>query len=35
MGLDYSAAELIAFLVSEEASGINGEAIRVALGSVY
>jgi NAD(P)-dependent dehydrogenase (short-subunit alcohol dehydrogenase family) len=28
-------AETIAFLVSEEASGINGEAIRVALGSVY
>jgi len=27
-------AEMIAFLVSEEASGINGEAIRVALGSV-
>lgn len=27
-------AELIAFLVSEEASGINGEAIKVALGSV-
>lgn len=28
-------AEMIAFLVSEEASGISGEAIRVALGSVY
>jgi NAD(P)-dependent dehydrogenase (short-subunit alcohol dehydrogenase family) len=27
-------AEMIAFLVSEEASGINGEAIRVALGGV-
>ena len=27
-------AEMIAFLVSEEASGVNGEAIRVALGSV-
>jgi len=27
-------AEMIAFLVSEEASGINGEAIKVALGSV-
>lgn len=27
-------SELIAFLVSEEASGINGEAIKVALGSV-
>lgn len=27
-------AETIAFLVSEEASGINGEAIKVALGSV-
>ena len=26
---------MISFLVSEEASGINGEAIRVALGSVY
>ena len=28
-------AEMIAFLASEEASGISGEAIRVALGSVY
>jgi NAD(P)-dependent dehydrogenase (short-subunit alcohol dehydrogenase family) len=28
-------AEMIAFLASEEASGVNGEAIRVALGSVY
>ena len=28
-------AEAIAFLASEEASGINGEAIRVALGSVW
>ncbi len=27
-------AETIAFLASEEASGVNGEAIRVALGSV-
>jgi NAD(P)-dependent dehydrogenase (short-subunit alcohol dehydrogenase family) len=27
-------AEMIAFLASEEASGVNGEAIRVALGSV-
>ena len=27
-------AEMIAFLVSEESSGVNGEAIRVALGSV-
>jgi NAD(P)-dependent dehydrogenase (short-subunit alcohol dehydrogenase family) len=27
-------AVMIAFLVSEEASGVNGEAIRVALGSV-
>ena len=27
-------AEMIAFLASEEASGINGEAIRVALGSI-
>ena len=27
-------AATIAFLVSEEASGISGEAIRVALGSV-
>ena len=27
-------AELIAFLASEESSGVNGEAIRVALGSV-
>ena len=28
-------AELIAFLASEESSGVNGEAIRVALGSVW
>jgi len=28
-------AEMIAFLASEEASGVNGEAIRVALGSVW
>ncbi|HEX5788302.1 MAG TPA: SDR family oxidoreductase [Woeseiaceae bacterium] len=28
-------AELIAFLASEEASGVSGEAIRVALGSVW
>ena len=28
-------AELIAFLASEESSGISGEAIRVALGSVW
>ena len=27
-------AEMIAFLASEEASGVNGEAIRVALGSI-
>jgi enoyl-[acyl-carrier-protein] reductase (NADH) len=27
-------AELIAFLASEKSSGVNGEAIRVALGSV-
>jgi NAD(P)-dependent dehydrogenase (short-subunit alcohol dehydrogenase family) len=28
-------AELIAFLASEESSGVSGEAIRVALGSVW
>ncbi len=28
-------AEMIAFLASEESSGVNGEAIRVALGSVW
>jgi NAD(P)-dependent dehydrogenase (short-subunit alcohol dehydrogenase family) len=28
-------AEMIAFLASEESSGVSGEAIRVALGSVY
>jgi NAD(P)-dependent dehydrogenase (short-subunit alcohol dehydrogenase family) len=28
-------AEVIAFLASEESSGVSGEAIRVALGSVY
>jgi len=28
-------AETIAFLASEESSGVNGEAIRVALGSVW
>jgi NAD(P)-dependent dehydrogenase (short-subunit alcohol dehydrogenase family) len=27
-------AEMIAFLASEESSGVNGEAIRVALGSL-
>ena len=28
-------AEVIAFLASEESSGVNGEAITVALGSVW
>jgi NAD(P)-dependent dehydrogenase (short-subunit alcohol dehydrogenase family) len=28
-------AEVIAFLASEESSGVSGEAIRVALGSVW
>jgi NAD(P)-dependent dehydrogenase (short-subunit alcohol dehydrogenase family) len=28
-------AEMIAFLASEESSGVSGEAIRVALGSVW
>jgi NAD(P)-dependent dehydrogenase (short-subunit alcohol dehydrogenase family) len=28
-------AEMIAFLASEESSGVSGEAIRVALGSWY
>ncbi|MBD3857410.1 MAG: SDR family oxidoreductase, partial [Acidobacteria bacterium] len=28
-------AEMIAFLTSEESSGVSGEAIRVALGSVW
>ena len=28
-------AEMIAFLAAEESSGVSGEAIRVALGSVF
>jgi NAD(P)-dependent dehydrogenase (short-subunit alcohol dehydrogenase family) len=28
-------AEVVAFLASEESSGVSGEAIRVALGSVW
>jgi hypothetical protein len=28
-------AEVIAFLAAEESSGVSGEAIRVALGSVW
>jgi NAD(P)-dependent dehydrogenase (short-subunit alcohol dehydrogenase family) len=28
-------AEMIAFLASEESSGVSGEAIRVALGSAW